>query len=169
MRILLDMDGVLTDLAYHIFQWHGVPYPKPWPKMEYDIAKIMSKSQKECWDLPTFFWSTIPKTREYEHILRLLEGQEIVVCTSPTDARSAHGKLDWLKRNYPDGYDDFVICRDKSHLANRNTLLIDDHDKKVAKFRMKGGRAILFPRPWNQGYQITEPLLKLKKDLEYYF
>lgn len=165
MQIYLDMDGVLTDLATHIFQWHGVPYPNPWPKMEYNIAEVMGK---DCWDLPTFFWSTMPKTKEFDAILRLLRNNKITICTCPTDHHSASGKLTWLKRNYPEGYDDFIICRDKSHLASRNVLLIDDCDEKVIKFRKAGGRAILFPRPWNSGYGITDPITKVKEQLKYY-
>lgn len=41
-------------------------------------------------------------------------------------------------------------------MAKSGAILIDDYDVNVSKFIQNGGRAILFPQPWNENRAITE-------------
>ena len=43
-------------------------------------------------------------------------------------------------------------------------LLIDDNDTNVDRFRERGGRAILFPQPWNRNHSLAEDRMSYLED-----
>jgi hypothetical protein len=70
------------------------------------------------------------------------------------------GKKQWIRRYLPEEmWNNYLIGPPKHLCASPDALLIDDVEENVDKFRAYGGRAVLFPRPWNR--------LRLKESGEY--
>lgn len=163
VTILLDMDGVITDLVSGIERFFNVKRPVPWPYGDYNIRKVLGIPN--LWDeLPTHFWVGLSKTEEYNELLNMVKGHEVIICTSPTDTRCVEGKLFWLSQYLPDN--DFVITKRKELLAKPDVLLIDDSDAKIEAFTAAGGQGILFPRPWNSCYDIVYPMEYVRNEYD---
>jgi hypothetical protein len=54
----------------------------------------------------------------------------------------------WLDRYFPNVKR--IFTKEKHFCANPQTILIDDTDAKIEKFREHGGLTVTFPQPWNQ-------------------
>ena len=155
MRVLLDMDGVLSDMTTPIQEMYNLG---PWPPgAGYEIQTVypqLTMSANKFWQSfdSEDFWAHLPWTHDGKIILKMVERhfKEINICTSPTlNPYCASGKIRWINNNIPLYRRRFFIGPQKWHLASPGHLLIDDHDKNVKLFREKGGHAILVPRPWN--------------------
>lgn len=51
-----------------------------------------------------------------------------------------------------------MLGEHKHLFAKRGSLLIDDNEAAVRKFREHGGSAILFPQPWNSLGGVDDPV-----------
>lgn len=184
-KILIDMDGVITDLVTPAMRFMGVSdykesiYP---PGYSFDVVGACNKlreerglepvSDKEFWDSFTYdFWASLPS---YTHSPALicaakhLVGEEnVFLATSPTlDPQCAAGKLAWVKQHAPSFIRRIMIGPRKELMANPYHALVDDSDKNVDAFRNAGGSAFLVPRPWNTLKDVTTDYFILFKFLE---
>ena len=75
-----------------------------------------------------------------------------VLLTSPGNAESVVGKIQWIEKHLPEYKRRYLIGPEKHFCSHRNSILIDDSDENVMKFREEGGDAILVPRMWNCNY-----------------
>ena len=185
MKLLLDMDGVLTDFIGYSHKWYGLSYsddPKEYsyPLGEWDIDLLLPISQEGFWEgLTHQFWTTMPWTKDGKDLLQLLEEtvgvSNITICTCPCqDPSSVSGKLVWIKKNIPQYSRNYMMTTRKELCAREDTVLIDDRDRNVERFREAGGKAILVPRLWNSAYthagnslqHVKEELLVLLKKAE---
>ena len=71
--------------------------------------------------------------------------------TTPVeDPESLAGKLEWIHKYFPEWmHRQYLMGPQKHLLAGPGSLLIDDSEENVEKFRQHDGQAILVPRPWN--------------------
>ena len=91
-----------------------------------------------------------------------------MICTkSLSNPQHFAGKIQWMQDNLPEWIQEqYSITPIKHAYAHRDVLLIDDMPENVDKFRDKGGKAILVPRPWNRNYHL-DPHPHIEECLKY--
>jgi len=156
-KLLVDMDGVLVDLAIYSMGRLGIAH-EPWPysRIEYNLPCFPESFWR---GLGHHFWSTLPATEECDRIWELccdVAGPEnLTIVTAPNlvtrehYAHSVHGKLEWVKENLGLDSERVVFAINKGMLASRQTVLLDDCITQISNFRQRRGLAVLVPRPWN--------------------
>ena len=159
IRVLVDMDGVICDLIRHACgkfpyagDWRDV-YAN-WPRNNYDVHCVFDKTTPaEFWNaLDRKFWATMPKTKHADWLINHLEtiGYDYGFLSTPSsNPESASGKIEWIEKNYPEMRKRFLLGAAKDYCANGNSILIDDYTLNCISFEEAGGRAIIFPQPWN--------------------
>ena len=158
--ILLDMDGVLCDFvgsaarlfgknpSYVYANWKGdhdacpaeigVSPEKLWEKIEAEGEAFWTGLEPYPWAKEMYEW--------------LVSKDDVVILTKPNYHPSCvAGKLAWLY-SFTDNprFGNYLIGPRKDACARPSSLLIDDNDANVESFVKAGGRALLFPQPWNK-------------------
>lgn len=179
-RIFLDMDGVIADFVGGALDVHdGHHIVKDWPACEWDIAKLLGITNNEFWreinQRGSPFWSNLlPFPWMYE-LIESFGDIPYTISTKPSNSTfSVAGKLQWLHTHIKAPFKDYMMGGQKHLLAKPGTVLIDDNDTNVIKFREAGGHAILFPQQWNTNFPqqadrigyVAKHLRCIHKDLE---
>lgn len=175
MKVYIDMDGVLTDFHGAMEKFFNI---KP-GEIVYELgnwdtcdkaAKYLGLSGNQFWgDFTIDFWSGMGWTIDGKMILETLInsfGEEnCIIMSSPANAISAHGKIEWLQRCLPKFYKDgrFALARAKHMFAHPDALLIDDGDHNHYKFIAHKGQSILYPRYWNKNHPLRDASLNYLK------
>lgn len=167
--IFLDVDGVVADFASEFYKIHGRPDLDYRTIPHYDFSDTLGISYEQAWSDPRIacfeFWRDLPKLPWADAVVDLARSKgQIAFLTQPIrEPMCAAGKKAWLDRHYA-GLP-FFICDKKKLLAHPGLTLIDDYEKNVNDWNERGGRAILFPAPYNkQGYD-PDPVLYLESVL----
>lgn len=179
MKILIDMDGVLADFTGQcevLFKTSLNPWPEPG---NYAVDVLLKLTPEEFWrridETKDAFWAGMRKTKEADALLtcctELVGRKNIAILTSPSQSPWCHyGKAAWIKNHFPELQRNLLIGACKEFCANENTVLIDDYDGNVKKFRDSGGSAVLFPRPWNTLHEKCKyPLTHVNDELRRIF
>ena len=154
MRIFLDMDEVLVQFNPPAHKRLDIAMdPWPWPDGMFELPCYT----EEFWgELDYDFWFHREPTTYADDIINmcktLVKDERIWVITgiAPlTTGQDYLGKRAWLALHYPWLVDRFIYVQDKSCVANRDSVLIDDYWDNVQAFRKEGGHAILVPQPYN--------------------
>lgn len=160
MITFLDMDGVLVDFAHGVASLFGVEKSVVEAHGS-EAYKAASVSRKEFWrrieSAGIEWWETLPPYPWAQRLVLACErlGDVYVATSPPTAALSAgSGKMSWLKCNLPKVYSGrrFFIGTHKYLFAAADRVLVDDDIRKYTAFAKAGGRAVLFPRPWNAAH-----------------
>lgn len=170
-KIYLDMDGIVADFVLSACRLHNrMDLYGSWPKGEWDMATVFGQSDSVMWGLinkTEGFWSNLEKTHDADDIYKICEQQEAELnfLSSPAFAHSACEKLEWADKYYK-GLPT-ILCRQKYRIcASEYDFLVDDSDKNVELWRGVGGRAFLYPRPWNAAHaREATALADLSKEL----
>jgi len=168
MIIFLDQDGVLANWTRSACQLLDLDYKgliANWPKGAKKIneaAKAIGVdiSNNKMWKAIDAagedFWANLKPYPWTDELWDLCSRYgEVAILTSPSDKpESAYGKVKWLKRWKGKNFREYFIGSRKYLAAGPNKVLIDDHPKKLNKFKDPeyGGRGILFPQPWNEAF-----------------
>ena len=166
-RIILDMDGVLTDFVGAACKAWGVTVDQitpHWPigegwDMAPHIGKALGNHIDDFWrpiDKDKTFWSDMDETKWHDDILQVVRKvtDDWHIVTTPSTCITSHaGKLTWLKTQYGAGFDRFAITPHKEIFAQPGVVLIDDNEDNVAKFIKAGGSAVLFPADSNRLFE----------------
>lgn len=153
MKIFLDLDGVLGDFVGASAKLMGFD---PRIVTTWDYYPLIGTTQEEFWNRihseGSRFWEEIEPycwaKDLYEQCKKIAP---TVILTSPSDHPSCvHGKAVWLKKHLGVGPSGYFMGSSKEFFAGPESVLIDDGDHNVEKFRANGGRSILFPQPWNK-------------------
>ncbi len=181
--IYLDMDGVIVDFVGGALRAFGVndnrhDEVKTWDGIPGVIngSGVMlpghTLTDKMFWDGITAcgsdFWAKLKRYDLAGQIVDACEqtGVRVVLMSTPTrDPMSAAGKVEWINRVLPRYARHFSLTACKSDHARSNAILIDDSDKNVREFRANGGRAFLWPQPWNDARDDGDPIDTLKAAL----
>jgi len=180
-RVCLDMDDVLNN-----FTMHALSYvteldlaPDDWSKYSpwwgFDIVRAANEllgwpwdfaggyTQEEFWTRVTEkVWESAPVSKLCSKLIHMcfyyFDPSQVCILTAPRpEAGCIEGKKTWVKKHMPKSLQRNVIYTEVKHLlACQNSLLIDDSDKNVDRFRLHGGRAILVPRPWNSNHMVRD-------------
>lgn len=173
-EILLDMDGVVSNLAAAVCIAHGLDPEstianspegefmfEKWPEFKETGIDTDKLWEGAC---GRTFWNSIkPYDGAYEFYSELVckyASEHLTFSTSPNrDPECASGKIDWLRKFTRDPYFRWYSIGPRKYLmANSHTILIDDSDKNIRKFKEHGGHAVLVPRRWNSRYGISADL-----------
>ena len=159
MRILIDMDGIITDLLgkwldrYNdgfndcltvdmVDSWHLQECVKP----ECSEERLFSYIKQ-----PGFFSDLKPLPGGVEGVKELVSlGHTVRFATAPCNADSAKCKIAWLDYHFRGsgikGLDSF-LCHDKEWIEA--DLLIDDKPETLARWDVKGGMTATIEYPYN--------------------
>lgn len=166
--IFLDLDGIIRDFVQGVIDKFDL-------KITHNDVNRWDYFEEEL-DIPDFwerldydFWLQLPKTPFADKILNILELYNPVILTSPTYT-SAGGTQAWIRENLPDYFNEkrYLIGPAKWACGNIDSILIDDSDSNVSKFLEAGGKAILFPAPWNAKKEIAFNISHFETMLSYY-
>ncbi len=165
MKVWLDLDGVITDFNGRLHHELGLylnykdwPYtPGLWDYFDEVPGASRSRINGVC---DEDFWAGMSWMYDGSDILDVLEekyGAEniyLLTCPMPNPG-SWTGKYQWVVDHLPEDYQDRLIVTraPKWKFAGPDTILFDDCDENVNKFRACGGEAVLVPRPWNSQHE----------------
>lgn len=166
MKIFLDLDGVIVDFIGGVLALHELRAPniKHEDITSYGciVRKLGFQSEAEFWDETDTpkFWTELQFTPEAGTLLAFLKTYDVTLLTSPSH-KAAGPKQTWIRYSLPEFFKrgKYLIGPDKAAVAGHGKLLIDDSEENCERWVKNGGKAILFPRPWNN--------LRYKDPLEY--
>ncbi len=171
--VFLDMDGVLADFMSAACEIHDQPTPYTG---EWDMAAHFGITSGEFWakiERATFFWRDIKPLPYLSQVLSLagMLSSSVHLLSSPACHSTCHsGKFLWRQKNIPIPGPELILCKaeHKHLLATPNRLLIDDKDENCQSWRDAGGKAIVFPQPWNSARHAVSlgPMFYLAQELE---
>lgn len=170
--IILDVDGVLSDLTGHIIKSLGIDRKvEQGVKWEYDLCTELNVPYSALQDV-TFnqeFWDTLPKTELCDPLLEMLgpyfEANRVCICSAFFEDSdiTVVGKKNWILENI--GKVPFLLGKQKHFLAHSKSLMIDDYEVNTQMFAGEGGQTILVPSPWNSKYDVTDPIQYIEDEL----
>jgi hypothetical protein len=154
--VFIDMDGVLCDFIASAYQVHGKAYDKStYPPGAWDIAGLWGISDEAFWKAidkrEEYFWGSLQPFQWMNEIFSEAReiGESVKILSSPHHSEYCYsGKFEWWKNRIPNDFE-LILCKSKHLLAGPRRLLIDDADHNVDAWRAAGGKAVLFPQPWN--------------------
>lgn len=164
MNIFVDIDGVLAnfvDAALRIHQCKNPWQTNPKNLGHYDLPNLLAMTPNEFWE-PTNnheFWANLAVLQDGLSLINFLEENfpedKIYLATAPTLSEfCSSGKHEWVAKNFPRYTRKLFIGAAKEVFATiPGALLIDDADVNVSKFVSSGGKAILWPQPWNSAHE----------------
>lgn len=158
-KLLFDMDGVLSHLVKDSIKFHGKEDLLPIRDVRWHFPLQLGFA--DTWDTAFWgplcrkFWGNISPHEDGLELLRWAEHHHgvdrIGILSSPTKFDGCRdGKQDWVDRFLPQYSKRCFLGSQKEFWADPHVVLVDDHDPNVEKFREKGGKALLLPRPWNE-------------------
>jgi 5'(3')-deoxyribonucleotidase len=176
MRIFLDLDGVMVDFvkgAAELFKQDHASLLARWPAGVYDMESVLNISKEEFFDTLASggedFWANLPSYpyagELYDHCASLAS---TYILTAPTyDPRSLSGKMKWIHKMFGKDFRQYILTAKKEMCARNEHVLIDDHAVNVSRFKDHGGRAIMWPTPWNPRWREAKDNMSIvKKELD---
>jgi excisionase family DNA binding protein len=161
-RILLDLDGVLSDFFSEALRRLNEALGEKVLREDYIVDWGGPFHMHEVFDIsPARFWEIVEQGDNFWSSLKpfpwakeLLEHcrqhAEVTIATSPSEhPLCAAQKMRWCQEHLGLSASQVMIGSRKYLMAQRNTLLIDDLDPNVRKFRAAGGKAVCVPSNWN--------------------
>jgi 5'(3')-deoxyribonucleotidase len=156
--ILLDMDGVTVQCVQAMLRLHGCEdRMATWPKGEYALEDVCGVDRPTFWakveEASPDIWIDMEEYPYFDAMVKeLTECGEVFFLSSPGwSAASAQGKIIWLQNRFGRAFRHYVLTNQKHLLARPDAILVDDFGRNCEAFREGGGRAVLYPRPWNDG------------------
>lgn len=174
MRILLDMDEIITDFvgaALRVHGWTREQFYAKHPIGTWDMETTLGVSNTKFWkpihEAGEEFWLNLvllPFSAEMMYLARKIDPKWYIV-TSPSSCPTSYsGKVKWLRENFSSTFKSFVITEHKHLLANPSTILIDDREKNCEAFVAHGGHAIIFPTLHNSKHKFAyDPVTYVKE------
>jgi 5'(3')-deoxyribonucleotidase len=155
MNIYLDCDGVLANWTSEANEWLGLPKNAPWT--EWDGSGIDWERLDDAMSNVSFWKDMEVLTgakKLYNNLKRL---GKVQICTRPfPHPNCLYGRAVWLQEHFGITPKDTIYIHDKWHLANRDSILIDDNTENCSLFKNYGGYAILYPQLYNTSKQHSD-------------
>lgn len=145
ITIFLDSDGVLTNWNKAACKLFNI---NPNNIDQYDFDNFIERSEllKKIDQEKHHFWESLEVFSWANDLIKECKKLgNVCILTSPGEWECApSGKMIHFKKHFPDT--PFIITKDKYFCSHSKSLLIDDTEKNVNKFKNHGGHAILFPK-----------------------
>lgn len=175
-KICIDMDDVLNDFTLHVLH-HVIDkriQVRDWLRYNtewgFDIVLAANQlnpegrniSSDDFWKAVTReIWASAPVSSVACQLFNMCIAhvgiENVCILTAPRPEICCFlGKKDWIDNYFSSMKDNVIYAKRKEFLACPNSLLIDDKEENVDKFREAGGKAFLVPRPWNRKHAIHD-------------
>lgn len=159
-NFILDMDGILVDfvtgmirsheLSIHHDEWNSWHYHKT---LGLTLDEFYAPATVDGWweNLPLYDWA-----HDLYQSVKSVAADIIIATTPHSDDKCPSEKVRALRKH---GFLDdksvrYQIGSPKCLMAKSGYILIDDSQDNYDNFTSKGGRAILFPQPWNNNAHL---------------
>ncbi len=137
MIILVDMDGVLSDLEHALHAQMCIDYPEI-PQVQLDDRKSFYLDDEYPQIDKDYFWNVMQRSGTFRN-LPLIEGAQqgiqrllddgfvVKICTTPVvSAHCIREKLEWINEHFPALRKDVITTNDKTIIYG--DYLIDDKE-----------------------------------------
>lgn len=160
MIIFLDLDGVVIDIFKGVCEWFELPY-RPELVTHWDSFPELTNLSKE------YFWNEIKTPVFWKNldfypnaipfIAKLSVYGKVVLLTSPANGCAGY-RQNWIEKNLSSFFSrgHYILTPAKWACAHKQAILIDDSFKNCKEFAAAGGRALLYPQPWNSENRLPE-------------
>lgn len=161
-KIFLDMDGVFVDFDGGVRKKFNVDWhPTDWSIPYATFGTTFKQFWKELDN--AFFWGELKWTEDGKRIRAIVEPFKPTILTAAMMPYAMPGKMQWLKREWPDVVNDKRVLIAGGHSAKQSVagpdkILIDDKNENIDEWEAAGGMGILYPRPWNRNRDVEFPL-----------
>lgn len=171
--LFLDLDGVLADFVGSACDVHGKPvddvncwdFFEAWGLDEDGFWAPINAAGRD-------FWSNLKSYPWFDELVSLVEDvdPQFTICTKPShQADCMAGKLDWIHAQFGSKFRRYIFTPNKSPLAARGRLLIDDSNDNCRGFSDAGGDVACFPQPWNYNRdRMSERMLYVQGKLDHF-
>lgn len=137
-KIYCDMDGVLCDFNKR-FEEFGKMLPKEY-ESKYGTKQFWKLIDDE---IGVRFWVGMPWMPQGEKLWKYIKPFKPTILSSPSrDESSRIGKGLWVKRNIPGT--PLKLSWNKEQYATPTSILIDDRESNITKWKSAGGIGIRF-------------------------
>jgi 5'(3')-deoxyribonucleotidase len=186
-HIFVDMDDVLCDFVKGVGKLWGfndAEIERLRHRHHWDMRTVMAQllGESEPISLERFwkpingnpnFWKDLePFPWTYPLVNQILTSKyryHWSILTSPSQCETSYvGKHRWITQHFGSTLcGKFIPTNRKYLLAQKGTILIDDHEKNIEAFEKAGGQGILFPGLHNKNRrQYSDPLTFVLQQLE---
>lgn len=170
--LFLDMDGCVANFVKAACAAHGRDTSDV---DEWNFFTKWGIDENQFWEPVNAggreFWANLEPYEWFDELVGMVKKADpnFYILTKPSrQASCLAGKLDWIHRHFGKGFRNYIFAPDKSPLAAKGRLLIDDSDDNCHAFSAAGGKFILFPQPWNKARNLYTPRMKwVAENLEY--
>lgn len=158
----LDMDGVCCDFltaAIEANDHNPVEVFSKWIPGDWNVVPYLHGDTELFWEnihfLADEFWSDLEPFEWFDKLREFMyhHFEEWYILSSPSNHDSYVGKIKWLGYYFGPSFKNYVLTSHKHLLAKKNTVLIDDHEGNIDKFRQHGGQGIIFPSHVNSMHE----------------
>jgi hypothetical protein len=162
------MDGVLVDFVKGAKDFYNLDIEVK----EWNFIKHLPMTTDEFWQpLGREFWANLEWMPDGREILDLVEYYfapvDICLLSTPSfEPGCLAGKVDWINRHMPTYKHRYLLGPAKNFCANKDSILIDDHEANIQEFIQVSGYGLLCPRPWNQFKSSENTINVLTNHLE---
>ncbi len=164
--VFLDLDGVVADFVGGACALAGVPNAADYRAPKPGLVSYSMAEQTGCADIwariqfrGEAFWRGLDVLPWAVPLMEYLEARcsDLWILTSPAQFKIApaavHGKMEWVWKHLGYPQHRVIPLSEKSLLAGRGRVLIDDSDEQVDAWREMGGYAVHVPQPWNRCHE----------------
>lgn len=151
LSITYPMEPFLTDLTAISFAARETVNFKKFKNTDVNNQQINKKIQifaEYILANNEYWWTNIPLLPDSHKLVNIIQyyDKSFKFLTAPFDEISKNGKLIWIANNFKltkeEAQKKVIFEKEKWHYANPNSILIDDTEENVNKFRIHGGLAI---------------------------
>jgi hypothetical protein len=160
MIIFLDLDGVIIDICKGVCDWFDLPYA-PELVTHWDSFPELTNID------PEYFWHKLRVSKFWKDLTfypnaisfmaKLSLYGQVVLLTSPANGCAGY-RQNWIEKNLSSFFQQghYILTPAKWACAHKDTILIDDSSDNCKEFVAAGGRALLYPQPWNSKNVLPE-------------
>lgn len=174
--VAIDLDDVLVQFTAGAMRVHGAMFDvDTHPRMRWELAEILGISVQQFWEkinATPLFWVDLAPHSWGLGVMTLAHeiADKVIILSHAGGHPDAHyGKRVWAQRHILTHFQDVKLClvEDKWLLSRPGRLLIDDKEENVRDWRAMGGRAVLFPQPWNSNHELcADPISAVLRMVE---